>query len=409
MGRDDRPGRPTLLEPARATGSKGMPMRVIQNPPSRLLLLSALALATVAASVSGIDAPAAAAPVMRAAASHRPATAFAGQARLTADSCRTASWCMAVGSYTTTDHVAHSLAMIFNGASWRSLKNPPGKQLDEVACSSTTFCMAEGGPTGAVRWNGTTWRSMPSPEGGLPSLTCASRTFCVRLHGNVPSVWNGTSWRDANVTDFCKGSAPGPCGLSGVSCGSISNCIAVGTWTVSQEPVQNAVADIWNGKKWIWDTEVPAKGNPAQLNTVGCAGTFCLTAGVASNDQAGASIATADTWVATSSAWTDVSPTNLGGICGEFGSCAWAGVVACGNASSCMTLAGLRPSQFWNGTSWQAAKPISAGQGSGLQDISCGGSDCLAVGFQTAHGLKRTLAELWNGSAWSIVKTPKGP
>jgi hypothetical protein len=379
-------------------------MRARRGSLSRFLLLGASAFAAAITLLPGAAPPASAANL-----SGAQAASFAGQALLTSDSCKGDGWCMAVGGYTTTDHVQHSLAMIFNGTTWRSLNNPPGKQLDAVACSSTTFCMAAGGPTGAERWNGKTWRSMPSPKGGLEGLTCASRMFCVRLHGNVPSVWNGSSWRDAKVVNFCNGSAPGPCGLAGVSCGSTTNCVAVGTWTVSQEPIQNAVADIWNGKKWTWDTEVPAAGNPAQLNTVGCAGAFCMAAGVASSDQAGASIATANTWDATTSTWGDASPTSLGGICGEFSSCAWAGVVACVSSSSCITLPGMRTSQFWNGTGWQAAKSISAGKGSGLEDVSCGSADCLAVGFQTAHGLKRTLAELWNGSAWTIVKTPKGP
>ncbi len=382
-------------------------MRVIHGPLSRILLLGASALAAVTALLSGAAIPAAAAPPA-AAATAQPATTFGGTAYLAADSCAGPSWCMVVGSYTTTDHVRHSLAAIFNGTSMRSLKNPPGKQLDEVACSSTTFCMAEGGPTGAERWNGTAWRTMASPKGGLPGLTCASHKFCVRLNGNIPSMWNGTAWHNAKVSDFCIGGPSGPCGLAGLSCGSTKNCVAVGTFTVSQEPVQNAVAEMWNGTTWTFDSELPAAGNPAQLNPVSCAGTFCMAAGVASSDTARASIAVGDKFDATTQTWTDVSP-NLGGICPEFQSCAWAGVVACGSSTSCITLGGMRSGQFWNGSGWQSAKAVSAGRGSGLQDASCGGSMCLAVGFQKSHGLLRTLAELWNGSAWAIVKTPRGP
>lgn len=352
-------------------------------------------------------APAARAPAVHAGAARQaplhPA-AFGGQASLASVSCLGASWCMAVGSYTTTDLVRHSLAMIFNGSAWRTLKNPAGKGLREVACSSTTFCMAAGGPTGAERWNGATWRTMASPKGGLVSLTCASRTFCARIHGgDLVSVWNGASWQD-KTNDFCSGSAPGPCWLRGVSCGSTGNCVAVGTWTVSQEPVQNATAQIWNGKKWTWDTELPAIGNPAQANAVSCRGTFCMTAGVSSSDAARASVADADKYDA--GVWTGVSP-DLGGICAEFGDCAWATVVACGNPASCITLGGPSGSQFWNGSAWQSAKAIPAGLGSGLLDVSCGGSDCLAAGFRTVAGKKRTLAELWNGSAWTIIKTPR--
>jgi hypothetical protein len=391
-------------------------MHAIRSPRLRTFKVCAPALAAaVAALITGTAraAPSAsaahAAPAAHAGSDAQAvghAAAFGGQASLTSVSCHGASWCMAVGSYTTTDRIRHSLAMIFNGTAWRALKNPAGTGLGAVSCSGTTFCMAAGGPTGAERWNGATWRTMASPKGGLAGLTCASRTFCARIHGvDIVSVWNGTSWRD-KTTDFCSGSAPGPCWLRGVSCGSTTNCVAVGTWTVSQEPVQNAVAQIWNGKKWTWDTELPANGNPAQVNAVSCVGTFCMAAGVASNDSAGASIAVGDKFDATSQVWTDVSP-SLGGICAEFADCAWAAVIACGNSASCITLGGPSGSQFWNGSAWQSAKAMSAGRGSALQDVSCGGSDCLAVGFRTVAGKKRTLAELWNGSAWTIINTPK--
>ena len=50
---------------------------------------------------------------------------------------------------------------------------------------------------------------------------------------------------------------------------------------------------------------------------------------------------------------------------------------------------------------------MSAGHGSGLTALSCGGSDCLAVGYRTSSGRQRTLAEWWNGSSWSIIAAPK--
>lgn len=407
------PGRPGPVRPAYRTGDALMPVMSMSN--ARSLAICALAFALTAA-VLMTEAAKAAPPasgtpaVMIARTGHaartHSAAAFAGQASLAAASCHGSSWCMAVGSYTTTDGARHSLATIFNGSSWRTLKNPPGKGLSTVSCSSATFCMAAGGPTGAERWNGAAWRTMASPAGGLVSLACASRTFCVRIHADMPSVWNGTSWHDVKAVDFCPGSAPGPCWLGGVSCGSPKNCVAVGTWTQSQEPIQNAIADVWNGTKWTWDPELPANGNPAQLNAVGCAGAWCNSAGVASNDSDRASIAIADQRDATSQAWTDVSP-GLGGICGEFQSCAWAGVMACGSSTSCITLGGPAGSQFWNGSTWQSAKPVSAGGGSSLSDVSCGGSDCLAVGVRKMTGKQRTLAELWNGFSWTILVSPK--
>jgi hypothetical protein len=34
------------------------------------------------------------------------------------------------------------------------------------------------------------------------------------------------------------------------------------------------------------------------------------------------------------------------------------------------------------------------------------GQICLAVGYRTIAGVRRTLAERWNGTAWKILATP---
>lgn len=91
----------------------------------------------------------------------------------------------------------------------------------------------------------------------------------------------------------------------------------------------------------------------------------------------------------------------------EFHACYWASAIACAGPAACMTLGGPDGSQWWNGTAWASARAISAGRGSALQGLSCGGTGCLAVGFRTVAGKRRTLAERWNGSAWTIVGTPK--
>ncbi|HUZ55989.1 MAG TPA: hypothetical protein VMU94_26115, partial [Streptosporangiaceae bacterium] len=150
----------------------------------------------------------------------------------------------------------------------------------------------------------------------------------------------------------------------------------------------------------------PAIGNPAQMNAVSCAWTFCLSTGSSSADAAGGTVADADTFDAASQTWTSVAP-DLGNLCAEFHACFWAGAVSCASPTSCMTLGGPDGSQWWNGTAWQSARAISAGRGSALQGTSCGGGHCLAVGFRAVAGMRRTLAELWNGSTWTIITTPR--
>lgn len=222
--------------------------------------------------------------------------------------------------------------------------------------------------------------------------------------GGIAGSWNGRTWRTwPHDTSECGG-APGPCGLAAVSCGSASDCVAVGTQTISQEPVQQTVAVAWNGTAWSRPSP-PGDGNPAALNAVSCAGSFCMAVGGAFSEDAGGSVAVAGAWNAATQSWTDVSP-SLGVICrGGDGECSWTSAISCGSATNC--LAFFDRDLAWNGVTWGPAPTRSAGRGSDLLAASCGAQICLAVGYRTIAGVRRTLAELWNGTAWKILATPR--
>ncbi len=52
--------------------------------------------------------------------------------------------------------------------------------------------------------------------------------------------------------------------------------------------------------------------------------------------------------------------------------------------------------------------PALANTGAGLNGVSCTSpSSCMAVGEFTGIGNEMTLAEAWNGTSWSVVKTPR--
>ncbi len=76
-----------------------------------------------------------------------------------------------------------------------------------------------------------------------------------------------------------------------------------------------------------------------------------------------------------------------------------------GNVPGTGTLA-----EYWDGTSWSLqATPDPAGAGvSVLKGVSCPAAGfCAAVGrYQNAAGKHVTLAETWNGTAWSIQPAP---
>jgi hypothetical protein len=329
---------------------------------------------------------------------------------LNAVSCQGSSWCMGVGTYQLRAGPRHALAQLWNGTSWRVLKDPPDSFLTSVSCSSPTFCVATGGPTTTERWDGLAWRAMTSPAHAVTTPSCGSRTLCMVINGanqndigGIAESWNGTKWRSwPQDTNACGGPPGLPCGLADVACGSATNCVAVGTITVSQEPVQDTAGAFWNGKKWI-RTSPPGDGNPAAANAVSCAGSFCMAVGGAYSEVAGGSVAVAGTFDAATNSWQDVSP-NLGVICSGFGVCAWTGAISCGSATNC--LAWRINNLAWNGTTWKAAPTRSAGPGSTLHAAACGGQICMAVGYRTIAGVRRTLAELWNGSTWKILPTP---
>jgi hypothetical protein len=102
--------------------------------------------------------------------------------------------------------------------------------------------------------------------------------------------------------------------------------------------------------------------------------------------------------------WQDVPP-NLGVLCTGFTYCFWDNAVSCGGPASCMASAG-RAIMAWNGTTWRPASPVSAGRNSGLRDYSCAGKGCMAAGFRTISGVRKPLAELWNGTSWRILAVP---
>src|ERR1017187_1158169 len=90
--------------------------------------------------------------------------------------------------------------------------------------------------------------------------------------------------------------------------------------------------------------------------------------------------------------------------------------ISCSSSTKCMgvgTGAGSVGTGFadkWNGTRWRplsVSAPVGAAT-SGLQGVSCTSpTACTAVGYYfDGSGSEFTLAERWNGTAWSIESSP---
>jgi hypothetical protein len=170
------------------------------------------------------------------------------------------------------------LALIerWNGSTW-SIQHTPRvherqPSLFDVSCTSSRACEAVGeagyfdGPVLAEGWKGSVWsidptRDVPNPsDASIDAISCVSPTFCagvglyydkaLGVNESLALGWNGVIWsRQRGVPP------PSPDRdqlLSGVSCTSSSNCIAVGTATkpnsMSGGP---GFAIRWNGRSWL--------------------------------------------------------------------------------------------------------------------------------------------------------------
>jgi hypothetical protein len=265
-------------------------------------------------------------------------------------SCVTAAFCEAVGS----DSGPHlGLTEGWNGSAWTvqpSAVTLP--QFAAVSCVTASFCEAVGSLSGgdaAAVWNGTSWQLQPTPGDEYAAVSCASVTFCQAVGASGAAMWNGTSWSAESLPIVTDGY------YTGVSCVSASSCEVVGT---GRSTTDFAAAAYWNGTSWTAQAvPLPAGAKDATLTRVSCpTATYCAAVG--------------------------------GSSAGAY-------------------------SAAWNGTAWTAQPvfPVPSGSVSDtLLGVACtSATACTAVGYSqgsASASTKPTLAEVWNGTAWSIQDTP---
>ncbi len=198
----------------------------------------------------------------------------------------------------------------------------------------------------------------------LGAVSCISESFCLGVGKGAPGptfsqIWNGSTWQTVRV--------PSPASSSGytlnsVSCDSASNCLAVGVISPVASSFPQPLSDAWNGKTWRL-LPVLAGQTSSELNGVACPAA---------------------------------------------GKC-----IAVGGSGELFAFSAL--AQLWNGKSWSSQAPVQpAGSVNGVfNGISCGGPDnCVAVGqytlLQGDTEVNLPLAELWNGTAWTLLSGPAG-
>jgi hypothetical protein len=316
-------------------------------------------------------------------------------------SCTSAIRCMAVGG-SSGEAGTFPLAESWNGVSWRDVAAAGrGLDLSAVSCPAAGLCLAAGG-IGVERWNGVGFKLLAAaakvPVPRFRSISCTSASFCVAVgtqagsgaEGVLAESWNGKALRALPV--------PSPAGalqanLSGVSCVSRADCIAVGSYEPSTNDF-SPLAEAWNGSAWRMLSTPALSSTDSMLASVSCASaTNCVAVGP------GSPAALAESWNGTS--WT-VLPVPAGGpasiSCPAPSHCIAAGVTVAGN---------LAPhTQVWNGSTWTSLPtPNPLTDSASLNAVSCPqATACTAVG--TAEGAG-ALAMNFDGSRWQIVRVSR--
>jgi hypothetical protein len=275
----------------------------------------------------------------------------------------------------------------------------------------------------AERWNGTKWavQTTPNPSGDwssqLTGVSCTATNACIAVGGGFATSgvtatlaerWNGTKWalqttRNPSASRFNV--------LTSVSCATAIACTAVGNSVFHAAPL----AERWNGTSWTI-TAAPSPANAAFSELGGVSCTSASACSAVGGFAAGTDFAFYDGSQATfaehsnGARWTlqttpspiGAAPSSLQAVsCNTGSACSAVGSFDTSGASHQQTLA-----ERWNGTSWTIQRtPNPAGaKSNAFTGASCATAmACTAVGYSDSA----PLAEGWNGSTWVIKATPE--
>jgi hypothetical protein len=361
-----------------------------------------------------------------------PNPAAALNSELLGIACPRANDCWAVGAYSVTGGESYPLVEHWNGSSWSvfAAPRPAGAfsdNLDAVSCPSASDCWAVGGgfisggeePT-LERWNGSSWTltQVPMPAGAdagtLQSITCRSQASCwaAGSYGTAgtpsePLVerWGGRSW---SATAAATVSGGQNADLAAIACPSAAVCWAAGSYTLAG--VSQSLLEEWTGSGWA--VQQGATGAPTAATAfqgLSCpTANRCWASGYTTPAIGSGTAPMVQEW--NGSSWTAQSPADPKGAQS-------ADLAGLSCSSSCWAVGSDTVSgnyqqglvERWTSGAWRAAAaPIPTGtQFNELEGTTClSASDCWAVGGHTTGAVSDTLTERWDGSAWTVVRSP---
>lgn len=300
-------------------------------------------------------------------------------------------------------------------------------ELKGVSCSAANACAAVGkdifhGRSFVDRWNGAGWSLLNGAvTGDMKQLSClASGCFAVGTAGGAAQTWwvgeipGLSAWGVYPVTPSLPGGAT-ETKLEDVACMSASECTAVGSYK-GPEGVYHPLVERWNGTAWsLQSAPNPIEGTAQNaMLSVSCMAVGCIAVGEAAGKPV------AETWI--SGVWALAPSPKLptGAKGGKFSSvsCYVLNCMAVGNSNEGVGTEKPLAESFLNGvwTLTNAPSPSGAKGFVELAGVSCSSSSaCTATGYYASEAsgavplALKTLAESWNGSAWSIKTSANAP
>ena len=284
-----------------------------------------------------------------------------------------------------------------------------------AALATAAFAGQANRPTPGGVWQVVASPNVGNQANGLADVDALSATdawavgsYQFTPQGSAPinqtlvEHWNGTAWSVVASPDVGSGQND----LFAVEAVSANNVWAVGTFFDYNALAWLTLVEHWNGSAW---SVVPSPSPSTRYNalqSIAAAGPNDVWAvGIEQTSSPINNRTLIEHWNGT--AWSVVPSPNVGG-----GDNYLLGVAIASPAD--VWAVGLHDVQtlteHWNGTAWSVvASPNTGPDANSLRAVTVvSASDVWAVGYvYPGNGNpQRTLAEHWNGSAWSIVATP---
>lgn len=279
-----------------------------------------------------------------------------------------------------------------------------------------------GGSTAMIEtWNGSKWPISPTPSLGSPfskltGVSCRSASNCLAVGFSaaggseggsfqpLAEAWNGSKWKLASPPASPRNSV-----FKSVSCPAPGRRVAVGY----RDDLDTArtLVELWNAGTWKVVSTPNRQGNNA-LEGVSCwAVGRCMAVGA--SGQAGIEHTLAlktngGPWHIVSTPDRDKSDNVLYSTsCVGTGKCFAVGDYALATSTNA-PLTRQTLIEAWNGSKWSLASSPNPGvQGNVLDGIACTtATNCVASGSAFDGNVQRTLAADWNGKKWKKASTP---